>query len=115
MKIYKNDGVWFYRMADAGKGATSVETPFGASPKDAFVRWLNEQLATPDDRREEVQASWTGPHPFKRAVTTTFAAPAPAGVKCASVTDDMFEALPLAYQLHLAALAMENARDKIKP
>lgn len=30
------------------------------------------------------------------------------------ITDEAFEALPLPYQLHLAALALENARGRLK-
>lgn len=45
MRIYRNHGRYHLRQADAGKGFETIEVPFGASPKEAFVDWLNETFA----------------------------------------------------------------------
>jgi hypothetical protein len=68
----------------------TVEVPTG---KPELLEWLNFH---------GVDALHLGNEP----VTTGATVP---------VTDEAFEALPLPKQLHLAALALETARDKIKP
>lgn len=45
MRIYLNHGRYHLRQSDAGKGFATIEVPFGASPKEAFVDWLNETFA----------------------------------------------------------------------
>lgn len=47
VKIYRNHGRYHLRQSDAGKGFATIEVPFGASPKEAFVDWLNETFAAP--------------------------------------------------------------------
>lgn len=46
MRIYLNHGRYHLRQSDAGKGFATIEVPFGASPKEAFVDWLNETFAS---------------------------------------------------------------------
>lgn len=47
VRIYLNHGRYHLRQSDAGKGFATIEVPFGASPKEAFVDWLNETFAAP--------------------------------------------------------------------
>lgn len=85
----------------------------GTQPKDAhritvrtdtqgLVRFLNELVPEASLEAEVPEAP-----PIERTVLPPIPEPA-------KITDEAFEALPLAYQLHLGALALENARSRLK-
>ena len=121
MKIYRIPaGTYFEKQDDARKADREfevVEFPFSASPKADFVDWLNGQIgptffesvqalgsvSTYEKAAQAVQ-EWAPPTaqpaPQQPALTT----PQPV------LFEDAFEAMPLATQLHYAALAVENAR-----
>lgn len=102
MKIYRalsEPRDYFERQADVPRGVKfeTVEFDFSASPKGDFVAWLN-----------------AAPPPAPAPDTAPSAPPTPAnGGGLSLAFDDAFEAMPLARQLHFAALAMENARDRV--
>lgn len=91
-------GTYYEKQADMPKGTKfeAVDYPFAASPKGDFVRWLNEQGL--GDAVHEIKAQ---PAPIQ---------PTPAHSQQLLAFEDQFEAMPLATQLHYAALAVENAR-----
>lgn len=72
-----------------------------------LIAWLNERTASAVARgatlvEHQEPAAIVRPEP-----------PEPRAI--GRITDEAFEALPLAYQLHLAALALENARSRLRP
>lgn len=77
----------------SGKGNWQcIDVP---TDKPGLINWLNDR---------QLEAPHTN-------------SPRPIGTSSAKVepmTEDVFETLPLAMQLHLAALALENARDRVK-
>jgi hypothetical protein len=108
MRFYRNDDMvaavqWTATQAEAdrlfGRGCwQAVDVP---TDKPGLLAWLNE---LPAETKIEV-------------VTTTAPVPAtaPSIAEQSLALDDGFDALPLARQLDLAARAMENARQAIKP
>lgn len=110
MRLYRNDDMtaeqqWFGTQDEAnkacGRGAWElVEVP---TDKPGLIAFLNALV----DPRAQVPAA---PAPIAAQASTE---PRPFEVSLA--TDDAFEALPLPRQLHLAAIALENARSRIKP
>ena len=94
MRLYKTQvGRWSGTQADARTDGSfeQVDVP---TDKPGLIAFLNgrdcpEHAATPPQVEQSATAE--------------------------PMTEDAFEALPLAMQLHLAALALENARDQIKP
>ena len=103
MKLYLcQDRTWAGTQADAkarGKDFDTIEVP---TDKPGLLSFLNQQANAVEDLRPVV-----APAPV--------ATIAPSYSDQSVATDEAFEALPLARQLHLAALALENARTAIKP
>lgn len=106
MNLYQTkNGTWAGTQALAaaaaledgsGKGNWQpVEVP---THKPGLINWLNAQRNNQDQERNPAPLEHSSPRK-------------PQALE--PMTEDDFEALPLAMQLHLAALAVENARDKI--
>ena len=101
MRLYKTPlGQWAGTQSDArifkathGVGYEQVEVP---TDKPSLLAWLNAH-----------EVGGVKPSPVDVAP--------PVETHAQLMTEDQFEALPLAMQLHLAALALENARSKIRP
>lgn len=95
MRLYLTTcGHWRGTQADArqiNKQFTCEDVP---TDKAGLLAWLNENCGP---RSEPVQA---------QPVLVTHTEP---------MTEDTFEALSLPMQLHLACLALENARARLKP
>lgn len=83
----------------------TFEVPIKAAELAEFLTFHNVNVVNP-------QAFASAPH------VAGSAAPIPPALPAAPTTvsdiDELFESLPLARQLHLAALAVENARTKIR-
>lgn len=131
MRLYRNDDMtaacqWAGTQDDAnrlfGRGQwQQVEVP---TDKPGLLAWLNANAFDP--RATSTPAPITCPecemagncedHPRGQHGTakpfTPMSVEHPAYV-VSLATDEAFEALPLPRQLHFAALAMENARDRI--
>ncbi len=88
------------------KDRNTFEVPIKASELAEFLTFHNVNVVNP-------RASQPAP-----AIVASPAPPVPAAVPATTVPnddlDETFEALPLARQLHFAALACENARAAIK-
>lgn len=103
MRLYKTTiGQWAGTQADArtfkathGVDFEQVEVP---TDKPGLLDFLN---------RHAVGSILLGP-------ATDDATPTAPSLAVEPMTEDAFEALPLAMQLHLAALALENARQRIR-
>ena len=106
MKLHiTGDGDWAGTQDQARKLARERGTDWNTvdvpTDKPGLIAWLNENFRhTP----HPVAASEPGESEFP-----------PIDSKVGRLDDETFTALPLAHQLHLAALAVENAREKIKP
>ena len=126
MKAYQDDKGTFFAPGTQPKGASKLDIP---TDTQGLVAFLNDLVActraydAETARRAEVEqdlekrveafqeARGRQPHPFAVEMgrkQLQEAAEAPR------ITDEAFEALPLPYQLHLAALAVENARSKVR-
>lgn len=86
-------------------GLNTFEVPIKAAELAEFLTFHNVNVVNP-------QA------PVLAAPAAGSAAPIPPALPAAPTTvsdiDEVFEALPLAQQLHLAGLAVENARAKVR-
>lgn len=130
MKAYQDDKGTFFAPGTQPKGASKLDVPTDTQGLVAFLNDLvacTSAYASVSDRmrieaevdrqvEERVQAFQEArgrqPHPFAVEMgrkQLQEAAEAPR------ITDEAFEALALPYQLHLAALAVENARGRLKP
>lgn len=120
MRVYLANGVHYEKQADVPKGAkpAPVDFPFAASPKADFVAWLNERPTFAQgaefaheerDDAEQFAAEIAGdyPHGVGQPLPEQ---PSPSHSAQVIAFEDQFEAMPLATQLHYAALAVENAR-----
>ncbi len=97
MRLYRRaDGSWAGTQASAGKGHTQVDVP---TDKPGLLEWLN------NDHAVEVPANAERDAEFVERVATI-----PTYTEQSVAIDDEWDKLPLARQLHFAALAMENAR-----
>ena len=100
MRLYLTTcGHWQGTQADArqiNKQFTCEDVP---TDKAGLLAWLNENCGP---RAEPVQVQPVQVQPVSVPQTEP-------------MTEDTFEALSLPMQLHLACLAMENARTRLKP
>lgn len=105
MRLYRTPlGQWAGTQADArtfkathGVDFALIEVP---TDKAGLLAFLN---------KHEVGAT------KRPAAPELDTSPTPPSQRPTPLTEDAFEALPLPMQLHLATLALENARDQIKP
>lgn len=120
MKVYRIPaGTYFEKQEDARKADRkfeAVDFAFAASPKADFVDWLNSA------ERQGVQASGSAATYAKAeemmdcyqfgsvSAQPQPTQPSPAHAAQVIAFEDQFGAMPLALQLHYAALAVENAR-----
>ncbi len=125
MKLYLANGTHYEKQADVPKGTKfeAVEFPFAASPKADFVAWLNElgvtysvTLSDVENEGLRVDAAVDAGEPWPSQPTyskpTTLSDPA---ISAATIAlDEAFMAAPLAQQLTLASIALEEARGRIR-
>lgn len=118
MKVYQSTatGLHYVKQADVPKGEkfVAVEFPFSASPKQDFCDWLNERgtIASLLPPAPEANSGF-----FVEPKATPVPNPAQPDPQFARQTiafEDGFAAMPLATKLHFAALAVEEARERIK-
>lgn len=117
MRLYVTpSGRWAGTQADAralareeGTGFEQREVP---TDKEGLLCFLNCHAVK---AMSDGAAAMIAPAlPVPPAPAAPQAPPAPSYAATSLATDEAFEALPLARQLHLAALALENARGRIK-
>ena len=114
MRLYRNDSMiaaaqWAGTQDDAnklfGRGRWElVEVP---TDKPGLIAWLNALSADAPQAAPET-APQSPPAPPQASIE-------PPAYVVSLATDEAFLALPLPHQLHLAALAVENARSRIRP
>lgn len=122
MKLYRvRNADWFGTQAEAKSGARQlgreydqVEVP---TDKPGLLSWLNKNTITEGRPEEGDGAKDHEPDPLAEAEQR--AIEASRGTVVESYTaksnrfEDEFDAMPLALQLHYAARAMENARERL--
>jgi hypothetical protein len=110
MRLYRIDHIsgrttWYGTQADASAAAKLFSTPWELAEvptdKPALLVWLNDYKP---GWRDPSAAPAEAPPP---------AAPPLHFVRDAVAIEDAWEALPLAVQLHYAALALERARRQL--
>lgn len=100
MRLYETDEPrWYGTQADAkasGRPFVQREVPID---KPGLLAWLNNNSVSADPVIADIRRE---PEPVYNP-----------GAQIPVQPDDGFEQLPVAQQLHLACLALENARDLI--
>lgn len=71
-----------------------------------------KQIDVPIDKPGLI--NWLNNRQIEAPPTAEPSSVAPSSPTAEPIREDTFEALPLPVQLHLAALAIENARDRVK-
>lgn len=112
MNLYCIAGRFCGTQQEARALCREAELPFVAeiyavdvpTDKAGLIDWLNAQRPTAPQFISQVSAE--GEQPVERYLPTSYA-------QRSVELDADFEALPLAHQLHLAALALENARTHV--
>lgn len=101
MILYESDEPrWYGTQAEAKASGRPFKKREVPTDKPGLLRWLNTNLS---------YGSTIEPDPDHPGALR------PVSRRIEPVQpDDNFEALPLAQQLHLACLALENAREKIR-
>jgi hypothetical protein len=100
VRLYiRTDGSYAGTQADAGKGWKLEEVP---TDKPGLLAYLNAMVG-----------SDPAPMALRSPVEAPPAAIRPGYAEKSARFEDEFSAMPLALQLHFAALAMENARDAL--
>lgn len=123
MKVYqsKSDHRFYEKQADVPRGIkfVAVEFPFSASPKADFIDWLNGLDYGPgvSTRIAEQPVSMVAVNinePLLNVVPTPNPVqPDPHFSRQVIAFEDGFAAMALATKLHFAALALEEAREKL--
>lgn len=115
MKAYRID-YRFFAPGTQPKGAEKLDIP---TDSHGLVCFLNDLVASVQadasvGNRMRAIAIQEAQEPDPASLELTRPPKAPqAPAEPPRITDEAFEALPLPYQLHLAALALENARTRV--
>jgi hypothetical protein len=115
MRLYiRTDGSYAGTQADAGKGWKLEEVP---TDKPGLLAYLNAMVGHRKAVAQECLTSFYSgmdvAEASQRPVEAPPAAIRPGYAEKSARFEDEFSAMPLALQLHFAALAMENARDAL--
>jgi hypothetical protein len=114
MKAYRLNDTYF-APGSQPKGAEKVDVP---TDTQGLVTFLNDLTVTwgdgEDHELHEGEPVDTRPQGFPQYAIDHAKAPQEA-LSSPRIDEEAFEALPLPFQLHLAALALENARGRLKP
>jgi hypothetical protein len=105
MKAYETaEGQLVRTQAEAGKGFATVVIP---DRQQDLIDFINRRVS------ERAEVTERLPAPPIAAPAPTLAEPESYVSKSVRF-DEEFSAMPLAQQLHFAAMAMENARERIE-
>jgi len=123
MKVYqsKSDRRFYEKQADVPKGVkwAAVEFPFSASPKADFIAWLNQLdygplVAAQIGSQQSTAVGMNIDEPLLNVIPVPNPVqPDPHFSRQVIAFEDGFVMMHLATKLHFAALAVEEAREKL--
>jgi len=116
MKLYLASGTYYEKQIhEKGRDSAfcTIEFPFSATPKSEFVNWLNKQGH--QDQGEPSEELPVDLYIRKNAERLASQPPKGPSNKAAQTVafEDGFQDMPLATKLHYAALALEEARERL--